>query len=92
MKYLLFEAFAIMFVLVLAAMGLSLIYNAIDLYRRRRLEEALVKLGWVQDECDSWRNRRTGIIVGFQDAVTMELHAHSRIMRIFGGRYFKEPN
>ncbi len=91
MRTILFNFFAMFFVITLAVVGIYLIYNAIRSHMRRGLEDALMRLGWEQDECDLWRHKRTGIVASFQDAIVRELRVNKSLMRIFGDRYFKEP-
>ncbi len=91
MRALLFTFFAMLFVVVLAVMGIMLIYDALRSYWRQGLEEALQKLGWEQDEDDLWQNQKTGIITSFQHAVRMELQTSLQAKKIFGYRFFKTP-
>lgn len=58
---------------------------------RNNLKRFLIKLGWEPYENDLWRNKQTGIVVGFQDAITLELQASLQEKKMFNGHIFKEP-
>jgi len=80
-------------VTIAAVIVAKLLMDAWDSYHREklRLERTLRKLGWEKSDYDLWRNRKTGIVMAFQDAVTRELQATVRIKRIFPGKEFKDP-
>jgi hypothetical protein len=58
---------------------------------RQNLRRFLIKLGWEHYEADLWRQKQTGIIVSFHDAITMELQTSVHEKRVFKGHSFKEP-
>lgn len=91
MRMILFTFFATLFVVGVAVMGITLIYNAVRSYWRQGLEDSLRKLGWEQDEDDLWRNQHTGLVTSFQHAVRMELHISFLARRVFGRNILKTP-
>lgn len=59
---------------------------------KQQLEQAIIRLGWERYEHDLWRHRKTGVIVGFMDAVVSELQTCNQATQPFQGRYFKQPD
>ncbi len=58
---------------------------------KEQLEQALGNLGWGHYEGDLWRHKQTGVIVGFLDAVVMELQTSVHQRKMVEGHLFKEP-
>ena len=82
------------FLIFNAVVGLILIVMGVlkdVINSRQNLKRFLFKLGWEPYEYDLWRNRKTGVIAGFQDAIAMELQTSVQEKKIFKGHSFKEP-
>ncbi len=58
---------------------------------RKELQLALGRLGWRRVDGDLWRHVRSGVTMGFLDAVVMELHTAAQEKNIFEGHAFKKP-
>ncbi len=58
---------------------------------RHNLKRFLIKFGWEYYEDDLWRQKQTGIIVSFQDAIALELQTSVHEKMVFKGHIFKEP-
>ncbi len=63
----------------------------LNLHSQKELKQILVKLGWERYDGDLWRHSKSGVIVGFLDAVAMELRTSIQERKTFEGHFFKEP-
>ena len=58
---------------------------------QKELEHALRRLGWEHYTGDLWKHKKSGVTVGFQDAIVMELRASVQEKKPFEKHFFKEP-